>query len=200
MCPVPQSDGQDAPRLSFEFVPSVAAVIDEIVGVEKDAVGQPVVAHELPDVLLRVEFGALWRQRHDGDVGGNDELRGEMPAGLIEQQRRMASGGDIGRDCGEVQVHRRRIAPGQDQPDSLALFGADGAENVGRGGALVAWCARPAAASCPAAGDLVLLSDPGFVAEPDLYVAGRDAFVLRDCVQTGGEAFLKSSIASTACA
>ena len=50
-------------------------MIDEIFGVEKDAVGQPVVAHELPDVLLRVEFGALRRQRHDGDVAGHDEFR-----------------------------------------------------------------------------------------------------------------------------
>ena len=43
----------------------------------------------------------------------------------------MASGGDIGGDGREMQVHRRDIAPGQDQPDRLALLGADGAEDVG---------------------------------------------------------------------
>ena len=131
MRPIAQSDGHDAPRLGFEFVPGVAAVIDESVGVEKDTVGQPVVPHELPDVLLRVELGALWRQRHDGDVGRHHEFRREVPSGLVEQQGCMASWGDIGRDSREVQVHRRDIAPGQDQPDRLALLGADGAEDVG---------------------------------------------------------------------
>ena len=121
MRPIAQSDGHDAPRLGFEFVPGVAAVIDESVGVEKDTVGQPVVPHELPDVLLRVELGALWRQRHDGDVGRHHEFRREVPSGLVEQQGCMASWGDIGRDSRE----------GQDQPDRLALLGADGAEDVG---------------------------------------------------------------------
>ena len=36
-------------------------VDDVVVGIE-DAVGQPVVAHELPDVLDRIELGRAWRQ------------------------------------------------------------------------------------------------------------------------------------------
>ena len=187
-------------RLSFELVPCFATVIDEIVFVEKDAVGQPVVAQKLPNVLLRVEFGALGRQRHDGDVGGRDQLGGEMPAGLVEKQGCVASGSDVGRDGGEVQVHRRGVAPRQDQPDRLAFLGTDGAEDVGRGGALVDRSGRPASALRPAAGDLGLLADPGFIAKPDLYVAGCDAVVLRDRVQTGAETFLKASIAPAACA
>ncbi len=123
-----------------------------------------------------------------------------MPSGLVEQQSRVTPGGNIGRDGREVQVHRRDIAPRQDQPDRLALFGADRAEDIGRGRALVARSARAGSTPRPAAGDLVLLPDPRFVAEPALYVAGRDALVLRDRVQTGGETFLKSSIAPTACA
>ena len=43
----------------------------------------------------------------------------------------------------------------------------------------------------PSAGDLVLLPDPGFVGEPDLYVVGINAFALRDFVQPLSEAFLK---------
>ena len=54
-------------------------MIDEVFAIEKNAIGKPVVAHELPDVLLRVEFGALRRQRHDGDVGRHDEFCGEVP-------------------------------------------------------------------------------------------------------------------------
>ena len=46
---------------------------------------------------------------------------------------------------------------------------------------------------CPTAGDLVLLADARLVGKPDFY--GIDAFLLRDGLQTGGETFLKSSIA-----
>ena len=123
-----------------------------------------------------------------------------MPARLVEQEGGMASSGDVGGDGGQVQVHRRGVAAGQDQPDRLALVRADGAEDVGRGGALVERCGRPGSSPRPAAGDLVLLADPGFVAEPYLYVAGCDALVLRDRCQAGGEAFLKASIAPAACA
>ena len=39
----------------------------------EDAVGEPVIAHELPDVLDRVEFGAFRRQGDNGDIGRHDE-------------------------------------------------------------------------------------------------------------------------------
>ncbi len=110
----------------------------------------------------------------------------------------MMSGGDIGRDRGEVQVHRRGVAFGQDEPGRLALLGTDCAEDIGRSGALVARRRRPAAAQRPAAGDLVLLADPGFVAEPDLYVAGIAATLARDRRQCRWPAFLKSSMAPAA--
>ncbi len=44
----------------------------------------------------------------------------------------------------------------------------------------------------PAAGDLVLLPDPGLVAEPDLYGGGLDALFAGDLVQHGGEGLSKS--------
>jgi hypothetical protein len=58
-----QSDGHDAPGLIDQVVPSLAAMIDEIVVGFEDAAGKPVVAHELPDILDRIELGAFWRQR-----------------------------------------------------------------------------------------------------------------------------------------
>ena len=58
-----QSDGHDAPGLIDQVVPSLAAMIDEIVVGFEDAVGKPVVAHELPDILDRIELGAFWRHR-----------------------------------------------------------------------------------------------------------------------------------------
>ena len=52
-----QSDGHDPPRLVDEPVPCRTTMVDEIVVGFEDAVGEPVVAHELPDVLDRVSSG-----------------------------------------------------------------------------------------------------------------------------------------------
>ena len=61
MSPITRSDGHNAPGLVDEFVPSLAAVIDDVgVGFEYP-VGQPIVAHELPDILGWVEFGTFGR-------------------------------------------------------------------------------------------------------------------------------------------
>ena len=78
MRPLTQSDGHDAPGLVDELVPSLAAVVYEIVIGFEDAVGEPVVAHELPDVLDRVELGAFRRQGDNGDVGRHDEARRQV--------------------------------------------------------------------------------------------------------------------------
>jgi hypothetical protein len=50
--------GHDAPTLVDELVPGVAAVVDDVVIGLEHAVREPVVAHELPDVLGRVQI--LW--------------------------------------------------------------------------------------------------------------------------------------------
>src|SRR6185437_3121045 len=87
MCPIAQADGHDCPRLVDEAVPGKAAVIDDVVIGLEDAVGEPVVADELPDVFDRVELGRLRRQRHQGDIVGDDELGRKVPAGVIERVR-----------------------------------------------------------------------------------------------------------------
>lgn len=52
MGPLAQSDGHDAPGLVGELVPGVTAMIEDgLVGLE-DAGPGPVVAQELPDVLI----------------------------------------------------------------------------------------------------------------------------------------------------
>ena len=76
MRPLAEPDGHDAPGLVDELVPSLAAVIDEIVVGFEDAVREPVVAHKLPDVLDRVELGAFRRQGDNGDIGRHDEVSG----------------------------------------------------------------------------------------------------------------------------
>jgi hypothetical protein len=193
-----QSNGHDAPGLIDELVPSVAAMVDEIVVGFEDAVREPVVAQKLPDVFDRIELGAFWRQRNDGDICGHDEAGRQVPASLIDQEDGMGSGRDRFGDLCKMQVHRLAVAGRQDQGRALALLGADRAEDVGGSGTLVARRTGAGAALRPAASDFVLLADAGLVGEPDFYCIAVDALLARDRLQTGGEAFLKSSIAPAA--
>jgi len=104
---------------------------------------------------------------------------------------------DLGGDFGQVQV---RIAARHNEGRALAVSGADRAEDIGRCGSLIFRGAGARSALGPTAGDLVLLADPRLVGEPDLYCAGIDALFSPDLFQARGEAFLKSSIAPSACA
>jgi hypothetical protein len=99
-----------------------------------------------------------------------------------------------------MQIHSVGIATGEDEAGGLSGSGADGAEDVGRAGALIAWRCGPAAAPGPAAGDLVLLADTCFIREPDFDCVSSDALFARDRIQFLWELFLKSSIAPAACA
>ena len=103
-------------------------------------------------------------------------------------------------DLHEMQVHRLGIAGGQDQSCTLALFRADGTEDVGRGGSLITRRTGTRAALRPAAGNLVLLTDTRLVREPDFYPVAVERFLTGDCIQAGGKTFLKSSMTPSACA
>jgi hypothetical protein len=173
-------------------------MVDEIVVGFEDAVREPVIAQELPHVFDWVELGAFGRQCHDGDIGRHDEARGQMPAGLVDQEDGVGRRRDSFGDLGEVQIHCLSVAGRQDQGRALALVRADRAEDVGRSGALIAWGDRTSAALGPSAGDLVLLTNAGLVGEPDFYGLAVERLLARDRLQTGGEAFLKSSIALAA--
>lgn len=97
----------------------------------EDAVREPVVTHELPDVFDWVELRALWRQRNECDVAWNDKALGHVPTRLVDDQDGMGTGRDGCSDLRKVQVHRRGIAIGQYQTRALALLRADGTENIG---------------------------------------------------------------------
>ena len=118
-----------------------------------------------------------------------------MPSGLVEKDDGMGPRFDGLRDFRQVERHGLGVAARQHQARALAFLGADGAEEVGRAGALIARRAWPGAAPGPPAGDLVLLPDARFVLEPELYV-----FALRllgcDLRQLGGEVFLNAPMAS----
>ena len=178
----------------------MAAVIEQVFVGSKDAVGQPIVTHELPDILDRVQLGTFGWQRHDGAVLGHDEVVREMPSGLIDEEHGMSAGRDLGGDLGEMQAHRLGVAVRQDERGALAFAGTDGAEDIGRRGALIMRRAGAAAAPGPAAGDLIFLADTSFVSEPDFYVGSCNALLAGKRFQAGGEVFLKSSAAPSTCA
>lgn len=197
MGPFAATDGHDVPWLIDEPVPRFAAVVDDVVVGGEDAVGEPVVAHELPDVFDRVQLGTFGRQSDDADIGRHIQLAGHVPTSLIHQDDRVSAGRDGERYLGQMQGHGFGIAEGQDQPCALAVIRADRAEDVGRFRPLVLWCRWTRPASGPTPRDLVLLTDARFVLEPYLY--GR---ALRegcsDLCQLGGKApFLKASMASS---
>jgi hypothetical protein len=81
--------------LASEFVPGLAAVVEQIVSVEEDPVGQPIVAHELSDVLGRVELGTFGRKGREREIARHIELAGHAPSRLIEKQDGMTPGPNV---------------------------------------------------------------------------------------------------------
>ena len=73
MGPRAESDGHDFPGAIDERIPGEAAMIEDVgVGFEAE-VREPVHSRLLPDIFDRIEFRALRWQRHNGDVGGNEQ-------------------------------------------------------------------------------------------------------------------------------
>src|SRR3954453_9039626 len=92
MCPSPVTEGHDPPRLGDELFPGVTAGVNDRVVAGEHADGDPIVAQELPDVLLRVQLGALGWQRDDGDVRRNDQPLRDLRSVLVDQQHGMPAG------------------------------------------------------------------------------------------------------------
>jgi hypothetical protein len=122
----------------------------------------------------------------------------QMPSGLIEEKYSMSTWFDGLGDLSQMQVHRYGVAAWQDECGSFAQSLADGAKDVGRSGALIRWRSGPCATSGPTAGDLVLLTDPGLVGEPNFYRGRLNAIFPRDVCHDRRETFLKRSIAPSA--
>ena len=198
MRPLAQADGHDAPWLIDEAVPGVAAVVDDVVVGREDAVREPIVAHELPHVLDRIEFGTFGRQRQEGDVGRNVEFSGHVPPGLIEHEHGVSAGSDLAADFGEMHVHGLAVATGHDQRGAFAFCGTDRPKDPCRSPAQITGRDGSRAPFGPAPGDLRLLPDPGLILPPQLYrrVFGQAPSDLR---QTGGEDFLKAAISLGRC-
>ena len=71
-----------------------------------------VVAHELPDIFVRIELGAFRGERDDRDIPGDVESAGGMPSRLIHEHHGVGAGSDSKRDFRQVEVHRLGVAAG----------------------------------------------------------------------------------------
>ncbi len=60
----------------------------------EDAIGAPVIAHELPDIFDRVELRTSRRQWQQRDVGRHHKVMGGVPTSLIKQEDRVGARGD----------------------------------------------------------------------------------------------------------
>ena len=179
---------------------TISTDLDVIWGMSvENPVGQPVVAHELPDVLHGVQLGRPWRQEQKRDVGRDRELARGMPSGLVCEEDGVGACADLGRDFVEMPLHGLGVAAGQDEGRPNTERGTDGAKDIGRLRALVLGRPGPGSPWRPAPSDLVLLADPRFVLPPEFYLGiGRERG--SDRLQRGGKVFLKSSIAHSFCA
>ena len=173
-------------------------MVDDIVERFEDPVREPIVAHELPDIFLRIQFRAFGWQRDQRDVRRDVQAAREMPPGLIDENDGVCARRDLGGDFGQVEAHRFAVAPRHDKRRALGVSGTDRPEDVGRCGSLVLRGAWARSALGPTPRDLVLLADTRLVGEPDLYGLAIDALLASDLFQARGETFLNSSIAPVA--
>ena len=76
--------GGETLRPGHEAVPRGAADVDDVVLAVEDPVREGVPAEMVPEGFERVEVGALWRQRHQGEGVRDDRAFGDVPAGSVE--------------------------------------------------------------------------------------------------------------------
>lgn len=118
-----------------------------------------------------------------------------MPASLIKYEDTMGVRADVCRNDFEMLCHSVAIGPRHDQASSLAIVWADGTKQPHRSCALIFGCAGPRAPLGPSSCQLGLLSNAGFVLEPDF--EGLLVHALSDFGKGVGEVFLKVVAAST---
>ena len=80
MGPISHSDGHEAPWLASEFVPGLAAVIEQIVeALRKTRLDSQLSRMNSPDVLGQVELGTFGQERdHEREITRHDRAPPDM--------------------------------------------------------------------------------------------------------------------------
>src|SRR4051794_6875717 len=179
-----------------EPVPGLAAGRDDRLVVRPDAMAELVLPQVLPHVLDRVQLGRVGGQRQQGEVLGDGEAAGAVPAGAVEHDHGVGARGDLVADLRQVQAGGRGVGIRQDQGGADGALRADRAERVGPGVAAVAGRPGPGAATRPDPGQRALLADAGLVLKPDLDRLAAGVLGQRLAYQLG-EAFLNAAWAAS---
>jgi len=133
--------------LTFEGdkgIPRRAAGVHDVVVCIEDSSGQIVLAQILPDIFLRVEFGAVGRQAQEGDVFRHDEFVALLvPACAVDHDDGMSALGHMTADLRKVPVHGIRVCLGQDERHAGVTRRTNGTENIGAFVSLVERLPRP---------------------------------------------------------
>jgi hypothetical protein len=161
--PLAASDRGEPVGRRREPVPGLAAGRDDRLVVRPDAMAELVLPQVLPHVLDRVQLGAVARQRQQGEVLGDGEVAGRVPARPVEHDHAVRPGLHLAADLRQVQAGGRGIGVGQDEGGADGPLRADRAEQVGPGVAAVAGRPGPGAAPRPDPGQRALLADAGLV-------------------------------------
>ncbi len=133
----------DAACFCDESVPGLATGGDDGVVAVEDAACEEVLAEVLPDIFLGVEFRAVGRQRQQCDVVGHFESTPFlMPARTVDDNDGMGALRHFFGDFCQMKAHGLAIGAGHDQGRARVARGADRAEDIGIGMALVAFHAR----------------------------------------------------------
>src|SRR3954464_6214192 len=152
----------------YHGVPGLTAGLDDGVIVLEPAVREEAFAQVEPDALDRVQLGAVRRQRNRSDGGGDAEVLGAMPSGLVHDHQDLDVGGQGLGEIVKKADHRLGVGFWHDQGEVGAGGRAHGGEKVGGLEAPVTQPEGTLAAQPPAMSASPLLTDPGFILEPDL--------------------------------
>ena len=128
--PIAHADGSYRVWRLCELFPCLACCFDNGVIMVEDAVGEPVGAHILPDVLHRVQLGRARGQEDRLYVRGHFELAGRMPSRPVHEQHSHRSLGDVARDFVKMELHRLGIGVRQSERCAFSVSRADGAEEI----------------------------------------------------------------------
>ena len=91
-----------------------------------------------------------------------------MPAGPIANHNAVVARGNLGADLGQMRVHALCVGSGHDDRGARATRRTDRTEDVGRITPVIFDHRRAGSLRRPDVGMAALLSDPGFILEPDL--------------------------------
>jgi hypothetical protein len=121
MGPFSVPNRHDDPGLVDKLVPGLGGDRQNFVVGFEDPIGKLILAHELPNVLDRVQFGRSWRHGHQGDVGRDRQLVRGVPTGLVEDEDGVGPGRHLEGDLVEMPLYGLGFAARQHKGGCLLL-------------------------------------------------------------------------------